>query len=128
MPYELNWEDRGVLMCFWGVATDDDLRKSNLDVYGHPRFETLDYEIADFTDVTKLGFSSDAVRLVAEWDFRASKRNPSICVAIVGERRLVMGLANMYRIEFDVRGGPWEQRQFATVDEARGWLAGDGGA
>ncbi len=125
MPYELIREDRGVVFRFWGVASDHDLRQSNLDFYDHPRFADVDYQLVDFTDVTKLDFSSNTVRLVAEWDAQASKRNPSLRVAIVGEDQLLLGLANMYRITFEIQGGPWEQSQFATVDEARAWLAGE---
>jgi len=125
MPYELIREDRGVVFRFWGVASDHDLRQANLDFDDHPNFETLEYSIVDFTDVTKLDFSSHVVRLVAEGDAQASKRNPSLRVAIVGEDQLLIGLANMYRITFDIQGGPWEQGQFATVDEARAWLAGE---
>ena len=124
MPYELIWEARGVVFRFSGVASDHDLRQSNLDFYDHPNFETVVYQIADFTDVTKLDFSSYTVRLVAERDAQASKRNPSLRVAIGGAEQLLIGLANMYRITFDIQGGPWEQDQCATVDEARAWLAG----
>jgi len=107
------------------VASDYDLRLAKLDFDDYPGFKALEYSIVDFTDVTKLDLSSHTVRLVAATDAKESKRNPSLRVAIVGEDQLLLGLANMYRIEFDVKGGPWEQGQFATVDEARAWLAGE---
>ena len=125
MPYELIWEARGVVFRFSGVASDHDLRQSNIDAFDHPRFADIDYQLFDFTEVTRLDVSSDAVRWAADWDLQASKRNPSLCVAVVGEDPLLIGLTNMYRITFDTQGGPWEQGQFATVDEARAWLAGE---
>ncbi len=125
MPYELIWEERGVVFRLWGVASDHDLRQSSLDFYDNPRFAEIDYSLADFTDVTKLDFSSNAIRLVASTDIEGSKRNPSLRVAIVGEEQLLIGLANMYRITLDIQGSPWEQGQFATVDEARAWFAGE---
>ncbi len=125
MPYELTWEARGVLFTFSGTASDDDLRQSNVDVYAHPKFASIDYEIADFTAVTRLQFSAEALRWTANADFDASQRNPGIRVAIVGTEPVLLGLANMYRALTDVRGNPWKQGQFATVDEARIWLAGD---
>ena len=126
MPFELTWEDRGVLCRFSGIASDDDLRQANFNIYSNPKFEEIDYELIDFTDVTRLDFSSQVVRLTAGEDFRASKRNPSVRAAIVGEEKLLIGLANMYRITMDVQGATWEQGQFATVAEARAWLAGEG--
>ena len=125
MPYELIWEDRGVVMRYWGVASDHDLRQANLDTVNHPRFADIDYTLDDLTDVTRIDFSSDAMRWCADLDLRASKRNPSLRVAIVGEDKLLIGLSNMYRIILESQGGPWEQGQFATVDEARAWLAGE---
>ena len=124
MPYELTWEERGVLIRFWDVVSDHDLMQSNLDCYDNPRFETAGYEIADFTEATKLAFSSGTLRRVAELDFKASKRNPAMRLAVVGEELLLLGLANMYRALFDLEGGIWEQAQFATVDEARPWCVG----
>lgn len=62
MLYELTWEARGVLFTFSGTASDDDLRQSNIDVYAHPEFTNIDYEIADFTAVTRLEFSAEALR------------------------------------------------------------------
>ncbi len=125
MAYDLIWEKQGVVFRFSGVASDHDLRQANLDFHNHPKFESLEYSIVDFTDVTKLEFSSHAVRLVASTDVEASKRNPSLRVAIVGEELLLIGLANMYRAHLELEGGTWEQGQFATVDEARAWLADD---
>ena len=122
MPYKLIWEEWGVVFRFSGVASDHDLKQSNIDVFDHPSFETLEYQIADFSDVTRLDFSSDGIRWGADWVLQASKWNPNIRVAIVGEDQLLIGLANMYRIEFDLKGGFWEQEQFATMDEARAWL------
>ena len=31
LPYELIWEDRGLLFKFWDVVTGDELVQSNLD-------------------------------------------------------------------------------------------------
>ena len=124
MPYELIWEARGAVCRFSGVASDHDLRQANLDTFNHPRFADIDYQLVDFTDVTRLDFSIDVMRWAADWDLQASKRNPSVRVAIVGEDQLLIGLTNMYRIILDIQGGPWEQGQFATVDKARAWLAG----
>ena len=38
MPYELIWEDRGVVFRFSDVADDDDLKQSNKEVFDNPRF------------------------------------------------------------------------------------------
>ena len=59
MPYELIWEDWGVVFRYWGVASDHDLQQANLEFYDHPRFAEIDYTLVDYTDVTKLDYSID---------------------------------------------------------------------
>ena len=125
MPYELIWEDRGVVARYWGVASDHDLQQANRDIVNSLRFADIDYTLDDYTNVTRIDFSSHVVRRSADLDLQASKRNPSLRVAIVGEDKLLLGLANMYRLTLDSQGGPWEQGHFAAMDEARAWLAGE---
>ncbi len=122
MAYEVVREPRGVYCRFMGVASDDDLRQVNLAIVGDPGFESLEYQIADFTDADKLAFSSEAIRLAAATDRDSSMRNSKMRVAIVGPQKMLLGLANMYRAHFDLKGGKWEQGHFDTLDEARAWL------
>lgn len=123
MAYELIWEPEGVVIKYSDFVSDADIQQANLDLFDDPRFEALKFEICDYTDVDGLDRSSEIVRWVAEFDIRASERNPSVRVAVVGEQPLLKGVTNMYRAEFELRGGKWGQGQFATVKEARIWLA-----
>jgi hypothetical protein len=123
MPCILIWEERGSLVRYSGIVTDHDVRQSTLDQYNDHRFETLKYQIVDFTNVTKLDLSSELVRWVAKFDAQASERNPLIRTAVVGDEPLLKGLANMYRSNFDLSDGSWEQEHFSTMDEARAWAA-----
>ncbi len=123
MPYELIWEDRGVLFRFWDVVTDDQLVQCNLDVYADPKFESIEYELAIFPDSMVFEASVATVRRVAEMDVEASGRNPKIVVAIVATQRVIRGLANLYRLQTEATGGLWKTAHFKTEEEARRWLA-----
>ena len=123
MAFELIWEPEGAVIQYSDVVTDDDIRQANLDIFDDTRFDTLRYEICIYTDITALDRSSEFVRWVADFDLQASKRNPSVRVAVVGEQPLLKGITNMYRAEFELRGGTWGQGLFNTVEEARVWLA-----
>ena len=123
MPYELIWEDRGVLWRFRDVVTGDELVQANLDIYSDPKFESIDYELVIFSDSVVFEASSETVRRVAEMDTGASKKNPKIVVVIVASQTVIRGLANLYRIQHEVTGGPWKTEYFATEEEARRWLA-----
>ena len=123
MPYELIWEDRGLLFRFWDVVTGDELVQCNLDAYSDPRFESIEYELVVFSDSVVFEVSTNKVRLVATMDSGASKRNPKIVVAIVTSQTLVHGLANLYRLQHEATGGSWRTEHFKTEEEARRWLA-----
>ena len=123
LSYELIWEDRGVLFRFRDVVTGDELVQSNLDVYANPKFESIEYEVAIFSDSVKFEASSETVRRVAEMDAAASKRNPKVVVAIVASQTVIRGLANLYRLQSEVAGGTWETEFFETEPDARRWLA-----
>jgi hypothetical protein len=122
MSCELIWEQQGFLFRYSGVATDDDLRRVNIEVLDDPRFDSQTYQIADFSNITKLEFSSEIIHWIAKSDSRAALRNPNIRVAVVGRQSLLLGLANMYRIYFDLNGGTWKQKQFAAMEQAHAWL------
>jgi hypothetical protein len=123
MPYRLIWEADGVEIRYSGVVSDDDILQANLGIVKNPEFESIKFEIGNYSNVTKFSVSSDIVRWVAEYDRRASKRNPSVRVALVGESLELRGLVNMYLIHRDSDGGTWDQRQFATLEKARAWVA-----
>ncbi len=123
MPYELIWDDRGLLFRFWDVVTGDELVQCNLDAYSDPKFESIEYELAVFSDSVVFEASAETVRLVAELDVGASKRNPKIMVAIVASQTVIHGLANLYRLQHEATGGSWRTEFFETEEEARRWLA-----
>ncbi len=123
MPYELIWEDHGVVFRFWDVITDDELVQSNLDVYSDPRFEKIEYELAIFQDSVTFAASAETVRHVAQLDAKASKKNSGIIVAIVASQMVIRGLANLYRLQHEVSSGQWTTKYFDSEEEARQWLA-----
>ena len=122
MSYELIWEDRGVIFQFRDVVSGDELVQSNLDVYADPQFETIEYELAIFSDSVKFEASSETVRRVAEMDAEASQRKPKVIVAIVASQTVIRGLVNLYRLQSEVAGGTWRTEFFGTKQDARRWL------
>ncbi len=123
MPYELIWEDRGVLCRFRDAVTDDDVVESSLERYADPKFENIEYELSIFSDSVVFEASTATVRRAVEMDVKASERNPKIVVAIVATQRVIRGLANLYRLQTEATGGLWKTAYFETEEEARRWLA-----
>jgi len=123
VPSELIWEDRGVLHRYWDVVTGDELVQSNHNLYSDPKFKSIEYALAIFSKSVVLKASSTEVRLVAKSDAEASKRNPKLVIAIVGNQAVIRGLANLYRLQYEAIGGPWKVQYFETEEAARRWLS-----
>ena len=123
MPYDLTWEDRGVVTRLRGVVTSDELIQIIRDQDSDPSFEGVEYILAVFSDSVVLEASSAAIRRAAEIDAGVSKRKPDVVVAIVASQTVIRGLSNLYRIQHEVMGGQWEMSIFETEEEARRWIA-----
>ena len=123
MPYEMIWEDRGVVSRYWGAVTGDELIQNNLDEKLDPRFDRCEYDLVIFTGSVVFDVSSSQLRFIAESDANASKEKPNFVVAIVASQTVIHGLTNLYRLQHEVSGGQWNVAYFATKAEARQWLA-----
>ncbi len=120
MAYETHWEAEGVRWVYAGVMTDDDILRSNLEIYSDPRFESIRYQIADLRGVDRFDGSARAVRRLSRMDRDQATRNPGIRVAILADDALVRGIANVYAMSG--AESPWETRVFKSEEEARRWL------
>ena len=123
MPYELIWEDSGLLSRFSDVVTDDELLQCSLDAYSDPKIESIEYELVIYSDSVVVEASSGTVRRIAALDARASKGNPRKLIAIVASQRVIRGLTNLYRLQSEAEGSTWKTEYFETEEEARRWLA-----
>ena len=121
MPYEIRWETEGVRSVFSGTVTDDDLIRSNVEIYDNSQFTAIRYEIADFRLAESSSMSAETVRRVARMDRDQSMRNPDVKVAILATGALAQGLTRMYALS----GGdtPWVTELFGTEEDALSWLA-----
>jgi len=123
MPYEISWEPLGVVLRASGVILDEDSTAANEELYASPLFPNMKYSIIDFSRIEKFGLSSERVRLTAERDQIAAETNPDMKIAVIASTPLVRGMANMYAIYHELRGGGWTSKIFECEDDARAWAA-----
>ena len=122
MPYEIHWEDEGIRWVFVGIVTDDDLLRCNLELYDDARFESIQYEIADFRAGESFTVTPKTLRRVARMDRDQAVRNPNVKVAVIATAAVQKGLARMYALS----GGDtlWVTEVFDTEEDARVWVSG----
>ena len=124
MSYKLTIEDQGTCCVFSGSFTSNDLKNSNNEIAKLPHFPELKYQLLNFHSVTEFPVDSNAIRAVAKQDFGLYKINEKIKVAIVANKLVVKGLAQMYKTYFELEGNDivWGIETFETNDEARKWI------
>ncbi len=120
MPYKTHWEPTGVRWVYRGTLTEEEVLRSNQDVYEDSRFRSIRYMIVDLRAVERFAASAATVRQVSRTDAAYAPFNPHIRVAMVADTDLTRGMATVYRMACDEEG--WDVEIFDTVEEARSWI------
>lgn len=120
MAYTTDWEAHGVHWHYWDVVTGDELIRSNLDIYGDERFDSMKYQLVDLSQVSSFKVTRDEMLKIAAYDRAASLSNPRVKVAVVARINAIKSLTELYDAE-NLRS-PWETRVFETLQQARDWI------
>ena len=120
MSFELRWEPRGVVIQFAGIVTPRDPQDATTAYEGDIRFGDLRFVIADYSAIAGCAATPSDMEMVGAMNYGASKSNPRIRKAVVTTSPEVIALAEHYR---KALGSPILTRVFATMADARAWLA-----
>ena len=123
MPYRIRWEGHGVYRRFFGVITRDEFRAAYAEMCSDVRYEGIRYIISDYLEC-------QAGPDIAERDLRAQAElerlrfydNPDTVQAMVATDPKIVAYARYYE---SLRVSPYCLGTFATVAEARQWIAGN---
>ena len=121
MPYTLEWSDDGVVFNYFGEMAGDELIRSNMEVYEHPNFDQMRYQIVDFLKVRNFDCTTADIRKIANMDAVAAQRNPQVCVVGITSSDLVYGFFRMYSMVGSA--SPWPAEIVDTWDKAKNWVS-----
>jgi len=123
MSYKILWEENGCKITVTDVLGNDFLKPS-IKVTTDARFINSKYRIVDFNMVKEFPIDSNTIRQIAESDIRAYKINPNIKIAILANKLVIKGLANVYNTYFELSNDDktWELKIFETENQAREWI------
>ena len=121
MPYTSTWEDRVVYKHFTGVVSSAEFVLSAQEIAAHPQFDGLRAIINDFSDATGCEVDANALESVAVIRFGSMQTNAHLRVLVVGTAPWVVHLVDAVKVKPLV--GSHETRLFASLAEARAWLA-----
>ena len=120
MPVSIEcFEDHGIIIKGEGVVTGNDLIEANDLLYSTPeKIQQLSYQICDFSNVSEVDVSTPDIETTAGQDARASKINPNMLFAVVGDKDIVHILSDM----LEALSYPAEIQFFKTLHEAKAWI------
>lgn len=119
MPYEIQWEPRGVIKRFSGHLTADEVTECLRKVASDPRFVGLEYEINDYLEADPRGAMQGEVDDIVAVRIGAVKANPNIVAAYVASDARALELLKQYRLD----AVPHQVNIFSTIADARFWIS-----
>ena len=120
MPYKITWEEKGMLIKWFGQATAAENIQSNGEIYGDERFDNIKYQIADFLDADLTKFSDKDASVIAILENQASIWNKNLKVAHITKDKEVIRLIKIYEAQMEKSG--WQFMIFDNLKEAREWV------
>lgn len=120
MPYEIDWKSDTLVWTYTGRLTGDELLRSNMDIYGDPRFDDLRYQIVDLRAVEHFEVDDIYMRRIAHLDRAAAYSNPRIRVAVVTTDQTGETMNDIYSQQ--APESHWETKAFYDFDEALSWV------
>lgn len=118
MAYQLEWEPQGVLVKFFGKATNLDFLTAMVKGFGDSRFDSLRYVLAECLNMDECHFNTGTIQELVIQSLGALHTNHRIAVAVVTEDETAMALAHLYQ-----SSGTYRTEIFSTTESARAWIA-----
>lgn len=83
MSFVLEFHRNGVVLTFAGVVADEDVLKSDDELYGHQYPEGLQFQLVDLTDVRDFQASHKTMRYLGEKDREFSQTHGRQLIVVV---------------------------------------------
>ena len=123
MPFQINWEQNGVVVNFTGVFDLEVCKAANDALYTNPKTDALEYVVWDLSRVEKLDFSEQYAKIPAIRDRLATHRLPRIKMGFVVSDEPMAHLCMQYIIDSSVYGSSWEFNVSDNLEGIREWIS-----
>ncbi len=122
MSVKHTWEPRGLYIQYIGRVTGRELIESSLKLSGHPKFDKIDYVLADWSQATESTVTAEDVRELAAYIEAMAKTNPNVKNVTVmypdETRQALVALFALFTENFS-----WQNHAVHSLEEGRAWLA-----
>jgi len=121
MSFQIVWDKNNANVNFYGTLTIKDFLEANGLIYGNHRFDNMEYQIADFTDVQKIELSDEDVIIISTLELSAVQWNRHVKVAHVTKNQILKDLVHVY--ETKMKETNWSCKLFENLTDAKEWCA-----
>ena len=119
MTFNINWDKHGVYVKFRGVVTAQDLIDANNYVISNANFESINYQIFDFSDIEDFKITSYDINIIGVMDKSQTDVKNEMKVAIVTEDDYVKEITKEY--DQIMSGSNWVTQIFPNNELAKKW-------
>lgn len=122
MPILVNVVDGGTGIEVYGYdhLSKEQLLTSKQEVYAGDNTIKQRYQLIDFTEVTSSDANLESIRELTAYDIEASRMNPNISIALVGQQDIVFGLGRMWQALLE--STPFQVKICRSRKEAEEWI------
>ena len=120
MTFTIQWQEKGVFITFRGIVKSQDLIDANNYLLSNADFDSLDYQVIDFSDVEDFKATSYDMGIIGSMNNSQTLFNKKIKVAFITSDNYIKEQIkeyNKYMIKTD-----WEIQIFNNLQEAKKWV------
>ncbi|MCG6187860.1 hypothetical protein [Maribellus maritimus] len=119
MANEISWNNSNIIVRFNGIVSADEIMSVNDLIYGDSRFDSMDYQIFDYSKVEKMAMNEIDTEVIGTLDKTASMWNRKLKVAVVSTNGFIDNLTQTYKKT--ISDTAWEVRSFSSIKDALQW-------
>lgn len=120
MTFTIQWQEKGVFITFRGIVKSQDLIDANNYLLSNADFDSLDYQVVDFSDVEDFKVTSYDMGIIGSMNNSQTLFNKKMKVAFITSDIYIKEQIkeyNKYMIKTD-----WEIQIFKNLQEAKKWV------
>jgi hypothetical protein len=120
MTFTIQWQEKGVFITFRGIVKSQDLIDANNYLLSNADFDSLDYQVIDFSDVEDFKATSYDMGIIGSMNNSQTLFNKKMKVAFITSDIYIKEQIkeyNKYMIKTD-----WEIQIFKNLQEAKKWV------
>ena len=120
MTFNIKWHKKGVFLKFRGIVNSQDLIDANNYLISNANFETIDYQVFDFSEIDDFQITVYDMAIIGSMDKSQAEFNKKMKVAVITNDNYVKELTTEYNTF--MKRTDWVSRVFNDNETAKKWI------